>query len=211
MFNDHANPLAVTLEFGQGSNGKTTFGIRYLINIPWACAFVFDFSGQLSERLKVRHVGTAEECENALATRTVCFNPRRMFDADEYDKAFQWFCNWSYEAATRGPGRKILFSDDQWEFSPGRVMSKELARVIRLGRFRHLEYFGITHRPMDYHIDVRSLVTEWVAFNTVEPSDFDAVKPYWPGVVKAATLNKFEFLAYNRNSRVEMRAFLPPP
>lgn len=206
---DYSNPLRVTLVFGQGSSGKTTFGLLYVIRRaelegPWSCAFIFDQNGQISQRLKLPHVGTARECVAALATRWVCFNPYRMFDPDKLETAFDWFCRWSFEACQRGPGRKILFCDDSWEFSAARNLTKDLARVVKLGRFHHLEYFGVTHRPQEYNITIRSLVTEWVAFNTVERADLEAVADYWPGVEKAATLPPGTFIAYNRNTRAEL-------
>src|SRR6185437_8054229 len=122
-------------------------------------------------------------------------NPYRMWDADQLDQAFNWFCDWAFIKSKTGPGRKILFCDDSWEFSAARTLTKQLARVVKLGRFWELEYFGVTHRPQEYNIAVRSLVTEWVAFNTVEIADLEAVKSYWPGVTRAATLNPHEFIA----------------
>jgi hypothetical protein len=207
---DYSNPLRNTLVFGSGSCGKTSLCIRALINIPWACAFIFDLNGQFSRRLKTRWAGTAAECEDALASRWVCFNPHRMFDADETDAAFNWFCDWAFKKSKLGPGRKVLVADDSWEFSAARTLTKELARVVKLGRFWHLEFFGVTHRPMEYNIAIRGLVTEWIGFNTL-PQDTECVKDYWPGVVACATLPKFEFVAFNRDSRVERRFKLPPP
>jgi hypothetical protein len=207
---DYSNPLRITLVFGQGSSGKTSFGIRYLINTIWSCAFIFDTRGQFASRLKKPHVGTAAQCDAALASGWVCFNPYVMFGAD-LDAAFNWFCDWAMRVSATGGGRKILLADDSWEFTSARTCSPEFARVVKLGRFWHLEFFGITHRPKEYHINVRSLVTEWVAFNVCESADIEDVSDYWPGVVKASALPKFEFLAFNRDSRSELRAKLPPP
>jgi hypothetical protein len=211
MTPDHSNPLRNTLVFGQGGFGKTSFGILYLINTPWACAFIFDVSGQIASRLHQKWCSTERECLDALATRFVCYNPNKSFDADNLLGAFQWFCAFSLQMSERGPGRKVLFADDQWEFAAARTMTPELARVVRRGRFSQLEYFGVTHRPQDYHIDVRSLVTEWVAFNTVEENNLACVRDYWPSVDDARTLSKYEFLAYNRESRTQWRRFLPTP
>ena len=51
---------------------------------------------------------------------------------------------------------------------------------------------------------VRRLVAEWVCFNTVEPGDLDAVRPYYPGVEKVAAPPKFHFPACNRDSGAEL-------
>lgn len=207
---DHANPLRNTLVIGQGSSGKTSFALRYLINVPWSCAFVFDLQGQFARRLGVKWCGTAAECDAALASGVVCLNPYRMWDANDTDTAFNWFADWAFQVSQTGPGRKILVADDSWEFSAARVLTPELARVVKLGRFYHLEFFGVTHRPMEYNVNVRSLVTEWIVFNSL-PDDLEAVKTYWPGVMAATTLPKFEFISYNRDTRVEWRTKLPPP
>ena len=207
---DHSNPLRNTLVVGQGSSGKTTLAIRYLLNVPWTCAFIFDLQGQFARRLGKRWVGTAKECDEALATGFVCLNPYRMFDADKTDEAFNWFAGWCYDRCSSAPGRKILVADDSWEFSAARVLTSQLARVVKLGRFYHLEFFGVTHRPMEYNVAVRGLVTEWIVFNSL-PDDLEVIKPYWPGCMAATELPKFEFLSYNRDTRVEWRAKLPAP
>jgi hypothetical protein len=43
-----------------------------------------------------------------------------------------------------------------------------------------------------------------VVFNLAEPRDLDYIRPYFPGVDKAAKLLRFHFIAYNRNSGVEL-------
>ena len=92
---DHTTPLRNTLVVGQGSSGKTTLAIRYLLNVPWTCAFIFDLQGQFARRLGKRWVGTAKECDEALATGFVCLNPYRMFDADKTDEAVNGFAGWA--------------------------------------------------------------------------------------------------------------------
>jgi hypothetical protein len=44
---------------------------------------------------------------------------------------------------------------------------------------------------------------EFVAFNTVEPAELDAIRPYWSGVDKAAP-PKGSYLAFNRDSGAEL-------
>ena len=66
-----------------------------------------------------------------------------------------------------------------------------------------------THSPREYHELIRSQATEFVAFNTVEPVQLDSIRPYWPGVEKAAELPKFHYLAFNRNSGAELAGETP--
>lgn len=97
-----------------------------------------------------------------------------------------------------------MFVDELWQWADSRSMPDELENVVRTGRTEGLDLVSATHRPREYHVTIRSQVTEWVAFNTIEPAELDAVRPYWAGVDKAATLPKGHFLAYNRDSGAEM-------
>jgi len=54
------------------------------------------------------------------------------------------------------------------------------------------------------HSEIRSQCTEFIAFNTIEPVELDAIRPYWSGVDKAAKLPKGHFLAFNRDSGAEL-------
>jgi len=201
---DYTNPKCITLIFGQGDCGKTSFAYRYLLNAPFACRFIFDEDGQAAQRLRLKMSGTARECEAALASRWVCFNPHVMFPGDKLKDAFRWFCNWAFQTSERGPGRKVFFVDELWQWCDARSMPAQLDTVNRIGRHVGLELLTATHRPRDYHSDLRSQVTEWVCFNCIEPADLDAVRPYYAGVDKVATLAKGHFIAYNRKNGAEL-------
>ncbi len=201
---DYTNPLRITLVVGQGSCGKTTFAFRYLLNVMAACRFIFDDRGQAADRLKLRHVGTARDCELSLSTRWVCFNPHIMFPGAKLKDGFRWFCHWAFEASKRGPGRKILFVDELWQWCDAYRIPEELENVARTGRTENLELITATHSPGDYHKDLRRLVTEWVCFNMVEDRDLEYVRPYFPGVDKVQSLPRGHFIAYNRESNTEL-------
>jgi hypothetical protein len=202
---DYSLPSCITLIFGQSSSGKTTFALRYLLNVPCACRFIFDDFGQAAHRLRLKACGTAKECEEAVPTRWVCFNPHVMFPAEKLKDAFRWFCHWSLEVSKRGPGKKVFFVDELWQWTSNKSpLPAELERIVRAGRLENLELLTCTHRPREYHADIAGQVTEWVCFNTVDPRELDAVRPYYPDVDKIATLPKGSFLAYNRDSRAEL-------
>jgi len=201
---DYANPARITLIVGQGSSGKTTFGFRYLLNGNFACRFIFDDRGQAADRLKLKACATARQCEEALLSRWVCFNPHLMFPGDKLKEGFRWFCRWAFDCSKRGPGQKVLFVDELWQWCDGLSIPAELENAARTGRVHGLELITATHSPRDYHRDLRRLVTEWVCFNCVEPADLAAVRPYFPGVDKAAQLPRGNFLAYNRESGGEL-------
>jgi len=203
-FTDYSNPARITLVAGQGSSGKTTFCLRYLLNGNFACRFIFDDRGQAAARLKLTPAGTAAQCEAALLSRWVCFNPHLMFPGDKLKAGFRWFCHWAFETSKRGPGQKVLFTDEQWQWCDALSIPTELENVARTGRVHGLELLSATHSPRDYHRDLRRLVTEWVCFNMVEPADLDAIRPYFSRVDQCATLPRGSFLAYNRESGAEL-------
>jgi DNA helicase HerA-like ATPase len=201
---DYSLPNCITLIFGKSSSGKTTLAFRYLLNVPAACRFIFDDRGQAAQRLKLKACGTARECELALPTRWVCFNPHIMFPGHKLPDAFRWFLHWVFEVCKRGPGKKVLFVDELWQWADQRSMPEQLENVVRTGRTEGLELLSATHCPREYHCLIRSQCTEFIAFNTVEPAELDAIRPYWIGVERASALPRGHFLAYNRESGAEL-------
>ena len=209
---DYSLAPCVTLVFGRSGSGKTTYAFRYLANIsteqpanvnPAACVFIFDWKLEASHRLGLPPCGTAAQCEAAVASRWVVFNPAVMFQERQKD-AFRWFCHWVFEVARRGPGKKVLFVDELWKFVDAHSLPAELERVARMGRSENLELLSSTQHPRDYHRDIRAEVTEWVCFSMDEPGELDAVRPYFRGVDRVASLPRGSFLAHNRESGAEL-------
>lgn len=210
---DYSLPPCVTLVFGRSGSGKTTFAFLYLLNraceqfandAPAVCTFIFDWKLEASQRLGLPVAGTLAQCEAALATRWVCFNPAVMFQERQRD-AFRWFCQWLFEVSKRGPGKKVFFVDELWRFVDAQSLPAELERVARMGRAENLELLTATQHPRDYHRDIRAEVTEWVCFSMTEPGELDAVRPYFRGVDRVAALQRGEFIAYNRESGAELQ------
>ena len=209
---DYTLPPCVTLAFGRSGSGKTTFCYRYLVNAakaqpanasPAACIFVFDWKLEASQRLGLPACGTAAQCEAAIASRWVVFNPAIMFQERQRD-AFRWFCHWVFETSKRGPGKKIFYVDEMWHFADSQSLPVELEKIARMGRAENLELLSSTQHPRDYHRDIRAEVTEWVCFSTDEPGELDAVRPYFRGVDKIVGMAKGKFIAYNRDSGEEL-------
>lgn len=210
----------VVLIFGAQKSGKTGYAFSYMLNAGAACNFIFDDTGQAQRRLRVRACNTERECEEALATRWVVFNPHVMFKANPtlqisgrqaLRNALMWFASWSLGASKRGPGRKIFFADEAWQHMDGRGAPEEIEDIVRQGRWEDLEILLATHRPSEFPRNIRALLTEIVAFNTQDDYDLDAVKPYMPKTAVAVlpTLQRGEFIAHSRpdNSTVRARFF----
>lgn len=216
----------VTLVFGRSGSGKNTFCYRYILNAltpqaanpePAVCVFIFDWKLEAARRLGIDAVTTEHGCESALASRLVIFNPHLMFPGDNYVRnpegervlndekmGFRWFCRWAFDAAKRGPGRKIIYLDELKQFSSKFYIPPELGKIPRMGRAENLELLTSTQFPRDYHADIRGSVTEWVCFSCTEQAERDAVRDYYPAVDKVAALNKGQFVAFNRDSREEL-------
>jgi len=201
---DWSLPNCITLVCGQGSCGKTTFALRYLLNVPAACRFIFDDRGQAASRLKLKHCGTARECELAVPTRWVCFNPHVMFEGHQLKEAFRWFCKWSFDVSKRGPGKKVLFVDELWQWCDAKSIPVELQNIVITGRVEGLQLLSCTQRPRHFHVDIRAQVTECVLFNMAEPEEIKTLKAYYASAHKAASLPRGQFLGYNRESGAEL-------
>ncbi len=213
---DYSLPPCVTLVFGRQGCGKSSFAFLYLLNRateqpandnPATCIFIFDWKMEASQRLGLTPCGTLAQCEAAVTTRWVVFNPFVMFGED-LKGAFKWFCQWAFEVSRRGAGKKIFFVDELWRFVDRYNLPAELQRVARMGRAENLELFTATQHPRDYHADLRAEVTEWVCFNMMAPAELDAVRPYFAGVDAAATLPRGEFISFNVESGAELRGKL---
>ena len=200
---DYTLPPCSTLLCGMTGSGKTTFALRYLLNVSAACRFVFDDLGQCAARLKLPHAGTAAELEAALATRWVIFNPHRMFPGDTAG-AFRFFCQWAYDCSRRGPGKKVLLVDELWKFCSPNQIPKELAVVAQPGRVENLELVTATQLPHKIHASISGQSTELVCFRLDEPLALDKVQELGADRDAVQGLPLGSFIAWNRLSRARL-------
>jgi hypothetical protein len=83
-----------------------------------------------------------------------------------------------------------------------------LEKIARMDRAENLELLTATQHPKDYHRDIAAEVTEWVCFQMLDPTELDAVRPYFRAVDQVAALPKGEFIAYNVESGEELKGRL---
>jgi len=196
---DYTAPPCSTVVVGMTGSGKTTFAFRYLLNVPAACRFVFDDLGQAAARLRLPHASTAAELEAALATRWVVFNPHRMFPG-EIQAAFEFFCQWAFEASRRGPGKKVVMVDEIWRFQSPYGLPKPLAMLSQAGRAEEVELFTITQLPHRIHASLLGSATEAITFRLDEPLALDAAAELGFKPEDVAGLPLGSFFARNRLS-----------
>lgn len=194
---DYTLPPANTLIVGMTGSGKTTFALRYLLNAPAACRFIFDDQGRAATRLRVQPSYTAVELEKALATRWVIFNPHRMFPGDT-KSAFRFFCQWVYDCARRGPGKKLLLVDEVWQWQDNMQLPRELALCVQTGREENLEFVCATQLPHKVNASITGQSTELVCFRLGEPLALNRVGELGAERAIVQTLPMGSFVSYDR-------------
>jgi len=188
-----------TLVVGMTGSGKTTFTIRYLLNVTCACRFLFDDRSRFSRRLRVTPAFTARQVEEALPTRWVIFNPVQMFP-DDYAAGFAWFCQWVYECAGRGPGLKVLVVDELWQWADSRAIPRTLRLCTQAGRERGVQLLTGTQEPHRVNSSIVGQAAELVCFRLQEPKAWNCIRELGadPDLVGALPLGSF--VSYNRLS-----------
>lgn len=197
---DYTLPPCVTLLAGMTGSGKTTFAIRYLLNVPAACRFVFDDLGQMAARLRLPHASTAVELEQALATKWVLFNPHRMFPG-QLTNAFRFFCHWAFEVSRRGEGKKVFVGDEIWRFCSPHAIPVELATLAQMGRAENVELVCATQLPHKVNASITGSATEVVSFRLDEPLALARIKDLGGDPDQIRDLPLGSFVAWNRLSR----------
>ena len=197
----------LTLCVGRQGSGKTTFALRYLLNVPAAARFIFDESGQVGKRLNLSPAGTANECELALASQWVCFNPHRMFEGKKQE-AFQWFCHWVFKASDRGPGKKVLLVDEIWKYCTPSAIPDELAAVVQTGRVYELELLCCTQRPNRLNGSILNEITELVCFALQDSNGLDTVADRGADRERIARLPRGQFVSYDLDRGGELEGRL---
>lgn len=193
-----------TLVVGMTGSGKTTFVIRYLLNAPAvACRFVFDWNERIVPRLPLRPCFTETDCENALASRWVIFQPRRMFPGAAFDRktgreALRWFCAWVRAKAKAGPGRKIFAVAELWNFCTEDAIPAELAMLAQDGRQDGVEFLFDTQEPHKLNSSIVSATTELVCFRLDERKALRAVSDMGADAERVNRLPLGAFVAKNR-------------
>ena len=188
-----------TLVVGMTGSGKTTFTIRYLLNVKCACRFLFDDGSRFSRRLGVTPATTAKQLEEALASRWVIFNPVKMFP-DDYAAGFAWFCQWVFDCAGRGPGLKVLVVDELWQWADARAIPRTLRLCTQAGRERGVQLFTATQEPHRVNSSILGQSAELVCFRLQEPKAWACIKDLGADAERVGNLRLGSFVAYNRLS-----------
>lgn len=199
-----------TLIAGMTGSCKTTFAIALMLNSAVACNFIFDDENRVAPRLKLRPCFSLAECEAALPSRWVLFNPSRVYTFQPGDKglfdskrrAFRKFCEWLFQVCGRGRGKKNIYLPEIWRFCTPDSIPHEFASLLQMGRELETHVIVDTQRPELANPSVIGQATELVCFKLLPSGQPDCpVKTVArlgadPEKVKALPLG--QFIAYDR-------------
>jgi DNA helicase HerA-like ATPase len=194
---DYRLPPRLTLIVGMTGSGKSTFAYSYLQKAEDAvCRFLFDDFGRAATRLNMTPCYTARQAEDALQTRWVITNPHRMFPG-QVKIAFDWWCQWVYDASLRGPGRKLALVDEAWQFQTNQQIPYGLAKIAQAGREENIELVLCSQLPHRFNASLIGQATELVCFHLKERLALDCVSNLGadPDIVRNLPLGKF--VSYN--------------
>jgi len=126
------NKRSVTICAGVGQSGKSTFAFRYLINGDFTARFIFDPEGEAAQRLQLAPARDVYDLGLALCSSGgwVIFDPHTLFPGRVADGC-AFFCEWTFEMASRLPGQKVLMVDEVWKFISSQKVPEELALCVR--------------------------------------------------------------------------------
>jgi hypothetical protein len=195
---------------GMSGSGKTTLALRYIVadrGINWR--FIFDPEGEFSQRLNVVAAETVSQLGYYLELDQgfALFDPHTIFPGG-LDAAFDWFCQWTFEEASRLPGRKVLLLDEAWKYCDRLSIPRSLATCVQTGRKRGLETVFTTQLPHKLNGSVLNEATEAVCFSLQEEKALDFAQSRSFAREEVAALPLGSFVARNLRTNGELRARL---
>ena len=198
----------VTLCTGRSGTGKSTFALRYLCaDRKLQCRFLFDPEGEFSARLKLPAAETVQELPLAVEDGFCIFDPHTLFPGN-MTAAFEWFCTYVFETASRMPGRKVILIDEVWKYCSPNKIPFALANILQTGRKRGLESLFCSQRPNRLNEAILNEVTELVTFNLSGKNALQTVEELGADLATIETLKPGEFVSLNINSDQTLRGKL---
>lgn len=195
---------------GCSGSGKSSFVIRYLLNAPLFCRFIFDPRGEYAARFKRRAATLPAELAAQIATGWVIFDPHVMYPTgagDNYQKAFEDFCQWVFVMSGTLPGQKMLFVDEMWRHCSPNKIPLALATIVQDGRKNGVGLITSTQRPNRLNEAILTECTEGVYFRMRGENareSLAAIDDDFP-FEEVLTLPTLHFIAHNLDSGGELR------
>lgn len=161
----------------------------------------------MSERTGLVCAETEEELEMAIEDGFCLFDSSRMFPGDRMAGA-QWFFNWSYNAASNLPGRKLLVVDEVWKYCSPHSIPVSLGQWILDGRKLGCETMFATQQPNKLNETILNESTELVCFRLQGSNALAKIAEHGIEPEEVKNLQRGAFVALNCETGGELRGRL---
>lgn len=164
----HHRPIK-TLITGKSGSGKTTYFQRVLENgfgSYWKTVFLYDWQGEIAERLGIESVDSIEDLSAQLPTGLVVFDPAKEFPAD-HGQGFRFFSRWAFEVCrdtNEAEYPRLLACDEVQLLEDNDDLSMEFQTDLQTGRRVGLDLLLVSQQINELHNRARSQMTERITF-----------------------------------------------
>jgi hypothetical protein len=197
---------------GVSGTGKSTFGLRYLVNAPLSCRFLFDAESserdpaqnEFAHRLQLPPAGDAYELGLGMCRGYVPFDPHALF-AGRLDEALLFFLEWVWEMSARLPGQKVVVIDEVWRYVNPHKIPIELMNIVQSGRRRGVHLLLNCQEPNKLNSTILNGASEFVCFKLQGEKALNVVESYGFEREEVGNLAPLQFVARNLDSGGELR------
>jgi len=202
----------VTICAGVSGMGKSTFGLRYLVNAPLAIRYLFDAESsernpqrnEFADRLRISSAGDVYGLSLGLCRGWIAFDPHQLFHG-QLEAALAFFLDWAWETAARIPGNKVVVVDEIWRYCSPQGIPAELANIVQSGRKRGLHLLLNTQEPNRLNSTIINGASEIVCFRLQSRTALKMIADYGFNGEEVASLPALQFVARNMDSGGELR------
>lgn len=199
----HHRPVKTVIT-GKSGSGKTTYFQRVIENgfgSYWKTVFLYDWQGEMAERLNVQPCFSLEQLPEALKSGFVAYDPCEDFD-DDMENGLLAFAHWCFEvckADDKFPEYPRLFCCDEVQLliDTPNYCPREIKRIYQTGRRCGLDSAFVAQQLNELNNKIRSQSTERVTFQHEDPLVLELMAKWGFKPQDVASLAVGEFLYRN--------------
>lgn len=211
----HHRPIKTVIT-GKSGSGKTSYFQRLIENgfqSYWKTVFLYDWQGEMSERLNISPCFSIEQLPEALKTGFVCYDPSQDFE-DDYENGLDFFAKWSFEickASDEYPLYPRLFCCDEIQLLLPNQISPEIQAILQTGRRRGMDMAVVSQQLNELHNRLRSQSTERVTFQHEDLRVLDVMESWGFNPSEVSSLNVGEYLYRNDRGAYSRKQLFSAP
>jgi len=197
----HHRPIKTVIT-GKSGSGKTTYFQRLLENgfgHYWQTIFLYDWQGELSERMQLQPVWKIADLPSQLDKGWVIYDPAVEFEG-QYKLGLSAFADWTFLAckAPDGPRWPRLFACDEIQLlATNRDIVPEIQTILETGRRWALDTAIVSQQINELHNTFRAQSTEVVTFQHVDPYVLNVIGEWGFDPEQVSSLNTGHYLYRN--------------